>query len=195
MSSRGKGDQAESEVFCNKELKDSNCPVIHFFREVPLALWKWLKSSEVGQCSGKPQESRWTAGKDTVCGHYGENQNKPSVTHLSCRSVSSHPQNKHMCIKCFPLSRREILERWLASNLFNCTVAHVWSGPVCIPFGEILNTCTNIICSRQQSADPTPSSRECLASLALTSFRSDWLCPSWKPLFILLLLQVPVGHQ
>lgn len=126
MSSRGKGDQAESEVFCNKELKDSNCPVIHSFREVPLALWKWLKSSEVGQCSGKPQESRWTAGKDTVCGHYGENQNKPSVTHLSCRSVSSHPQNKHMCIKCFPLSRREILERWLMSNLFNCTLAHVW---------------------------------------------------------------------
>lgn len=160
MSSRGKGDKTESEVFCNK-MKDSNCPVIHFFREDPLALWRWLKRSAVGQCSGKPQGSRWTARRDTVCGHYGENQNKPNVTNFSCRSVSSHPQNKHTCMKCFPLSRREILERWLMSNLLTCTLAHIWSGPVGIPFGEILNTCTNVICSRQQSVAPTPSGREC----------------------------------
>ena len=194
MSSRGKGDQTESEVFCNTDLKDSNCPVIYFFREVPLALWRWLKRSAVGQCSGKPQESRWTARRDTVCGHCGEKQNKLHVIHLSCRSFSSHPQNKHMCMKCFPLSRREILERWLMSNLFTYTLAHVWSGPVCIPFGEILNPRTNVICSRQRSVDPTPSSRVRLASLALISFRSDWLSPSWKPLFILL-LWVSVGHR
>lgn len=93
MLFRGKGDQSETSLL-QQGAERSQLSCDSFIQGSPSCPLKKAEEEQGRSMFWEASRMQITARRHTVCGHYGENQNKPTL--FSCRGMKSHPQNERV---------------------------------------------------------------------------------------------------